>query len=87
MIGPILAPFIVPTSPVPSGSQCCPVLGSPTESDLVKQPRELTGLHLQCAILTPFSGPVSPLSPEFLSLLLFFSSKSKDEVPASGVSQ
>jgi len=41
---------------------------------------------LQCAILTPFSGSVSPLSPEFLPLLLVSLPKSKDEVPPSGVS-
>lgn len=39
-----------------------------------------------CAFITPFSGSVSPLSPEFLSLLLVSLPKSKDEVPASGVS-
>lgn len=39
-----------------------------------------------CAFITPLSGSVSPLSPEFLSLLLVSLPKSKDEVPASGVS-
>ena len=41
---------------------------------------------LRCAISTPHPFPLSPLFTEFLPLLLFFSSESKDEVLPSGVS-
>lgn len=39
----------------------------------------------ECAISTPFSGRLSPLSTEFTSLLLFFSLLSNAEGLPSGV--
>jgi hypothetical protein len=41
---------------------------------------------LRCAISTPYFSLLSPLSPVPSPLLLFFSSRSKDEVLPSGVS-
>lgn len=41
---------------------------------------------LRCAISTPFSLPLSPLSPVLVSPLSLLLLKSKDEVLPSGVS-